>query len=283
MSARIIDGKSIAGKVRAEVAAQAKELRARGVAPGLALVLVGDDPGSAAHVRNKGKAARELGLELFDLQLPASVSEPELLARIEELNRDPRVDGILVQLPLPAALDPERVLHAISPDKDVDGLHPDNVGRLWSGRPRLVPCTPLGVLRLLEESGATLRGAEALVIGRSNLVGKPTAALLLQADAAVTIAHSQARDLPALVARADVLVAAAGHAELVRGDWIKPGATVIDVGNSRGPDGKLRGDVEFAAAVARAGAITPVPGGVGPMTIALLLSNAVRSAARRAR
>jgi methylenetetrahydrofolate dehydrogenase (NADP+)/methenyltetrahydrofolate cyclohydrolase len=279
--ALIIDGKAIAAKVRAEVAAEVARLKERGVQPGLAVVLVGEDPASQVYVRNKAKACRDAGLAAFDHALPAATPEAELLALIARLNADPRVDGILVQLPLPPPLDAERVTEAILPDKDVDGIHPDNVGRLWSGRPRFCPCTPLGVMRLLAESQTPLVGAEAVVIGRSNLVGKPMAALLLAANATVTLCHSKTRDLAAVVGRADVVVAAIGRAGFVRGEWIKPGATVIDVGINRLPDGKLAGDVEFAAAAARARAITPVPGGVGPMTIALLLENTLRSARRR--
>jgi methylenetetrahydrofolate dehydrogenase (NADP+)/methenyltetrahydrofolate cyclohydrolase len=279
--ATLINGKEIAARVRAEVAADVTALKARGVTPGLAVVLVGDDPASQVYVRSKSKACREAGIEAFDHHLPATIAIEELLALVAQLNADPRVDGILVQLPLPRPLDEKRVLEAIAPEKDVDGIHADNVGRLWSGMARFVPCTPLGVMRLLAESGATLAGAEAVVLGRSNLVGKPMAALLLGAHATVTLCHSRTRDLPSVVGRADVLVAAIGKPELVRGDWIKPGATVIDVGINRGADGKLRGDVEFAAAAERARAITPVPGGVGPMTIAMLLENTARSARRR--
>ncbi len=281
MTARIIDGKQVAAEVRAEVAARAAALAARGRVPGLAVVLVGDDPASAVYVRNKAKAAREAGVRAFDHVLPASTSQGELMALVARLNADSAVDGILVQLPLPSSLDARPVLEAIDPAKDVDGFHADNVGRLWSGMPRLVPCTPLGVMRLLAHEGANLRGASAVVVGRSNLVGKPMAALLLAADATVTICHSRTADLAARVAGADVLVAAIGRAELIRGAWIKPGATVIDVGMNR-VGGKLVGDVEFAAAAERAAAITPVPGGVGPMTIAMLLSNTLDAAERRA-
>jgi methylenetetrahydrofolate dehydrogenase (NADP+)/methenyltetrahydrofolate cyclohydrolase len=278
----LIDGKAIAAKVRAEVAAEVAALKARGVTPGLAVVLVGDDPASQVYVRGKGKACREVGIDVFDHPRPASTSEAELLALVGELNRDPRVDGILVQFPVPKHIDPARVQETISPDKDVDGLHPENAGRLWAGRPRFVPCTPLGVMRLLAEAQTPLPGAEAVVLGRSNLVGKPMAALLLDANCSVTVCHSKTRDLAAVVRRADVVVAAIGRAELVRGDWIQEGATVIDVGMNRNAAGKLVGDVEFESAAKRARAITPVPGGVGPMTIALLVANTARSAARRA-
>jgi methylenetetrahydrofolate dehydrogenase (NADP+) / methenyltetrahydrofolate cyclohydrolase len=279
--AQILDGKAVAAKVRAEVAVEAAALRARGVEPGLAVVLVGEDPGSQIYVRNKTKAAREAGIEVFDHKLDASTGEAELLALVGRLNVDPRVDGILVQFPVPKQIDAIKVQHAIAPEKDVDGLHPESAGRLWGGQPRFVPCTPLGVMRLLAEGNVKLDGADAVVIGRSNLVGKPMAALLLNANATVTLCHSRTRDLAAIVRRADVVVAAIGRAELVKGDWIKPGAAVMDVGMNRGEDGKLRGDVEFAAAAERAQVITPVPGGVGPMTIAFLLANTARSARRR--
>ncbi|MSP62664.1 MAG: bifunctional methylenetetrahydrofolate dehydrogenase/methenyltetrahydrofolate cyclohydrolase FolD [Myxococcales bacterium] len=280
MTARIIDGKQVAAEVRAEVAARAAALAARGVVAGLAVVLVGDDPASAVYVRNKTRAAREAGVAVFDHLLPATTSQAELAALVQRLNGDPAVDGILVQLPLPAALDAKAIVDQLDPAKDVDGLHPVNVGRLWSGLPSLVACTPLGVMRLLVASGTRLRGAGAVVIGRSNLVGKPIAALLLAADATVTLCHSRTADLAGEVGRADIVVAALGRPEAIRGAWIKPGATVIDVGVNR-VDGKLVGDVEFAPAAERAAAITPVPGGVGPMTIAMLLANTVTSAEGR--
>jgi len=276
----IIDGKAVAAKVRAEAAERARALAARGIQPGLAVVLVGDDPASAVYVRNKSKACREAGVAAFDHPLPAATPEAELLALVDRLNRDPRVHGILVQLPLPTHIDSERVLLAISPDKDVDGFHPDNVGRLWTGRPRFVPCTPAGIMRLLAEAQTPMVGADAVVIGRSNIVGKPMAALLMAAHATVTVCHSKTRDLPGVVRRADIVVAAIGRAKLVGGDWIKPGATVIDVGMNRDPNGKLCGDVDFAAAAEHARAITPVPGGVGPMTIACLVESTVRAAER---
>ncbi len=282
-TARIIDGKAIAAKVRIEVAAQVTELVASGVTPGLAVVLVGADPASQVYVRSKAKACREAGLAAFDHHLPADTTQSVLEALVAELNSDGSVDGILVQLPLPQHLDAERILSLIAPEKDVDGFHQINVGRLWTGKPAFVPCTPLGVMRLLAETGITVAGADAVVIGRSNIVGRPMAGLLLNASATVTVCHSRTRDLPSVVSRADIVVAAIGKTEFVRGSWIKPGATVIDVGINRGSDGKLRGDVEFAAAAERAGAITPVPGGVGPMTIALLLENTVTSARRRVR
>jgi methylenetetrahydrofolate dehydrogenase (NADP+)/methenyltetrahydrofolate cyclohydrolase len=283
---RLIDGKAHAAGLRTRVAAAAAELKARhGIVPGLAAVLVGDDPASQIYVGSKGKASREAGLASFEHRLSAAAPEAALLALISELNADDAVDGILVQLPLPAQIDPQRVIAAIDPAKDVDGFHPENIGKLWSGGQALVPGTPYGCLMLLRATLPSLAGAEAVVIGRSNIVGKPTAALLLKEDCTVTLAHSKSRDLPAIAGRADILVAAVGRAELVRGSWIKPGATVIDVGTTRrlGADGKNRlvGDVAFAEAQGIAGAITPVPGGVGPMTIACLLRNTLIAACRR--
>jgi methylenetetrahydrofolate dehydrogenase (NADP+)/methenyltetrahydrofolate cyclohydrolase len=282
MSAALLDGKLVAARVREGVAQGVTELRGVGVVPGLAVVLVGDDPASAIYVRGKAKAAAECGVEIFDHKLPASTSEEELLALVRGLNHDKAVDGILVQLPLPKQIDPHLVLLTISPEKDVDGFHPENIGLLSMGRPRFIACTPKGCMVLLAEARAELRGARALVIGRSNIVGKPMAMLLQAADATVVMAHSKTRDLADEVRRADVLVAAIGRSEMVRGEWIKEGAVVIDVGMNRGEDGKLRGDVEFAGARERARAITPVPGGVGPMTIAMLLENTLESARRRA-
>jgi methylenetetrahydrofolate dehydrogenase (NADP+)/methenyltetrahydrofolate cyclohydrolase len=286
---RLIDGKAHAAALRARVAAVAGELKAaHGIVPGLAAVLVGDDPASHIYVRSKGKAATEAGIASFEHRLPASTGEADLLALLARLNADPAVDGILVQLPLPRQIAVQRVIAALDPAKDVDGFHPVNVGRLWSGGDALVPGTPYGCLLLLRATlGGRLAGADAVVIGRSNIVGKPMAALLLAENCSVTVAHSQSRDLPALARRADVLVAAVGRAELVRGSWIKPGATVIDVGTTRlpGDAGKSRlvGDVAFAEAQGIAGAITPVPGGVGPMTIACLLRNTILAACRRRR
>jgi methylenetetrahydrofolate dehydrogenase (NADP+) / methenyltetrahydrofolate cyclohydrolase len=276
-----IDGKAVAARLRAEVAQAATELRARGTAPTLAVVRVGDDPASAVYVRSKTRAAREAHVDVRDHKLPATTTQAELAALIDTLNRDPVVDGILVQLPLPAPLDADALLWSLDPAKDVDGLHPTNLGSLAQGRPTLVPCTPSGCMRLLQEVGAELTGARAVVIGRSLLVGKPIAMLLTNAHATVTLCHSRTRDLAEEVRRADIVVAAIGRPELVRGDWIKPGAIVLDVGMNRGGDGKLVGDVEFAAAAERARAITPVPGGVGPMTIACLLDNTVTAATRR--
>jgi methylenetetrahydrofolate dehydrogenase (NADP+)/methenyltetrahydrofolate cyclohydrolase len=282
MSARILDGKALAARIRAGLAEEAKLLTARGAQPGLAVVLVGQDPASQVYVNGKTKACREAGFRTFDHHLPASTGETQLLALIAELNQNRDVDGILVQLPLPAGIDARRVLLTIDPAKDVDGFHPDNIGRLLLGEPRSIACTPFGVMKLLEEAGAALSGSHAVIVGRSNIVGKPMAALLITADATVTVCHSKTRDLHELVGRADVLVAAVGRPEMVKGAWIKPGAVVIDVGMNRMPNGKLLGDVEFAAAAERASAITPVPGGVGPMTIAMLLSNTLASARTRA-
>jgi methylenetetrahydrofolate dehydrogenase (NADP+)/methenyltetrahydrofolate cyclohydrolase len=283
---RVIDGKAHAAMLRAAVAEASAALKAaHGVTPGLAAVLVGEDPASQVYVRSKGKASIEAGLRSFEHRLAETTSESELLALVARLNADPEVDGILVQLPLPAHIDPQRVIDAVSPEKDVDGFHPENVGRLWSGGRALVPCTPYGCLLLLRATLGSLAGAEAVVLGRSNIVGKPMAALLLAEHCTVTLAHSRTRDLSAVARRADILVAAVGRAGLVRGDWVKPGATVIDVGINRVPGeaGKSRliGDVAYAEALGIAGAITPVPGGVGPMTIACLLRNTHVAACRR--
>jgi methylenetetrahydrofolate dehydrogenase (NADP+)/methenyltetrahydrofolate cyclohydrolase len=283
MTARIIDGKAIAEALRGDVANEVRRLvRDHGLTPGLAVVLVGENPASAVYVRNKGKQTVEAGMRSFEHKLPDTVSEAELLALVGKLNADPVVHGILVQLPLPAQVDSQKVLNAIDPAKDVDGFHPMNAGRLATGLPALTPCTPLGCILLAKTVHPSLAGMEAVVIGRSNIVGKPLLQLLLNENATVTVAHSRTRDLPAVARRADLVFAAVGKAEMVRGDWIKPGATVIDVGINRvpGADGKSRivGDVAYAEAAAVAGAITPVPGGVGPMTIACLLVNTVRAA-----
>ena len=272
----IIDGKAIAAKVRAEVAQGVKDIQQRaGVTPGLALIRVGNDPASEVYVRGKAKACQETGMAGFEHILPETTSETELLALVRKLNVDPRVHGVLVQLPLPKHIE---VLDALAPQKDVDGFGPHNAGALFTGRKGLRPCTPLGILRLLDEAKTPLHGARALVVGRSNIVGKPVAMLLLERHATVTLAHSRTADLAGVVAAADVLVAAVGKPEMIRGDWVKPGATVIDVGINRNAAGKLIGDVEFAKAAERARAITPVPGGVGPMTIAYLLSNTIQAA-----
>jgi methylenetetrahydrofolate dehydrogenase (NADP+)/methenyltetrahydrofolate cyclohydrolase len=285
---KLIDGKARAERLIAEVAAAAAKVKTlSGVAPGLCAVLVGDDPASQVYVRSKGKAAVTAGIASFQEVLPATTSQAELLALIARLNADDKVDGILVQLPLPKHIDPQRVIEAIDPGKDVDGFHPRNVGYLWSGGlgRALVPCTPYGCLLLLREALPKLAGADAVVLGRSNIVGKPMAALLLAENCTVTTAHSQSRDIPAILRRADILVAAVGRPEFVRGDWVKPGAVVIDVGINRiavpGGKAKLTGDVAFAEAQGVAGAITPVPGGVGPMTIACLLRNTLIAACRR--
>ncbi len=279
----VIDGKAVAAKVRAEVAEQVRALRAKGIATGLTVVRVGEDPASAIYVRGKRKDCDEVGITSTEHHLPAETSQAELLALVEKLNRDPSVHGILVQLPLPDHVDEQLVLNAISPAKDADGFHPFNVGALSigvEGVPR--PCTPAGVIRLLDEAKVELEGKRALVVGRSNIVGKPMAAMLLERHATVTIAHSRTVNLAEEVGRAEVLVAAIGRPELVRGAWIRPGAAVVDVGMNRLADGRLVGDVEYAAAAERAAAITPVPGGVGPMTRAMLLVNTVRLAARTA-
>jgi len=278
VSARIIDGKAVAAAMRSRLAEQVATLPFR---PGLVVVLVGDDPASAVYVRSKDRAANAVGIATHTLRLPANTSEELLITQIARLNADPAVDGILVQLPLPPQIASQTVIEAVDPDKDVDGFHPLNVGRLVSGHPGLTPCTPAGVMKLLAEAGVALEGTRALVLGRSAIVGRPLAALLLAANATVTTAHSRTRDLAAECRRADVIVAAVGRPELVRGDWIAPGATVIDVGVNRRADASLAGDVAFAEAVEVAGAITPVPGGVGPMTIACLLDNTVTAALRR--
>ena len=284
MTARIIDGKTISAGLRGNVTDAVHRLRRdRGLVPGLAVVLVGKNPASEVYVRNKSKAVTEAGMHPFDQHLTESVSEAELLALIAQLNSDARVNGILVQLPLPPQIDSQKIISAIDPAKDVDGFHPVNVGRLATGLPGLVPCTPLGCILLAKTVHASLAGLEAVVIGRSNIVGKPVAQLLLAENATVTITHSKTHDLEAVCRRADLIVAAMGRPEMVRGGWIKPGATVIDVGINRvaGAGGKQRivGDVAYAEAAAVAGAITPVPGGVGPMTIACLLLNTLRATA----
>jgi len=278
MTARILDGKALGAKLRTGLAQRIAGLSFK---PGLRVVRVGDDPASGVYVRNKDRAASEAGFDSATIHLPESTSEAALLAEIARLNADPAVDGILVQLPLPAHIRAEAAITAVDPAKDVDGFHPLNAGRLAAGDPGLVPCTPRGVMHLLAEAGVAPRGARALVLGRSQIVGRPMAQLLLGADCTVTIAHSRTRDLPAECRRAEILIAAAGRPEMVRGDWIAPGAVVIDVGINRLPDGKLVGDVAYAEAVGHAGAITPVPGGVGPMTIACLLENTLEAALAR--
>jgi methylenetetrahydrofolate dehydrogenase (NADP+)/methenyltetrahydrofolate cyclohydrolase len=286
MSARLIDGNAFSERLRAGLATEvARDVADGHAAPGLAVVLVGDDPASRVYVRSKGKRAAEAGFRSIEHVLPAETRESDLLTLVARLNADPAVDGILVQLPLPPQITAARVIAAIDPAKDVDGFHPVNVGRLSIGESALVPCTPLGSMMLLKSALPSLAGLDAVVVGRSNIVGKPMAQLLLAESATVTVAHSRSRELPALCRRADVLVAAVGRPEMIRGDWIKPGATVIDVGINRvaTPDGKGRlvGDVAFSEAATVAGTITPVPGGVGPMTIACLLANTLKAARAR--
>ncbi len=285
MTAQVIDGKAFAAKIRGRVAEHVARLKAdHGITPGLAVVLVGEDPASSVYVRSKGKQTLEAGMNSYEHKLSADTSEEELLALVRQLNEDPAVHGILVQLPLPRHLNSDLVINSIAPEKDVDGFHISNVGLLGTGQKAMVPCTPLGCLLLLRDLHGSLAGMDAVVIGRSNIVGKPMAQLLLGDSATVTIAHSKTKDLPGVVRRADIVVAAVGRPEMVKGDWIKPGATVIDVGINRtaGPNGKdvLVGDVDYASAAAVAGAITPVPGGVGPMTIACLLANTVTACCR---
>ncbi len=285
-TAHIIDGKATAEQLRVGIAKAVASLAAEhGFMPGLAVVLVGEDPASQVYVRSKGKQTAEAGMASFEHKLPACTGEAELLALVDKLNRDPAVDGILVQLPLPKHIDCKKVIEAIDPAKDVDGFHPLNAGRLATGERALVPCTPAGCLILAKSAATSLAGMNAVIVGRSNIVGKPMAQLLLGQDCTVTIAHSRTRDLPAVVGGADLVVAAVGRAEMIKGAWIKPGAIVIDVGINRvevgGGKSRLVGDVEYAAAAERASAITPVPGGVGPMTIACLLRNTLEAACAR--
>lgn len=283
MPAQLIDGKAIAQAVRAEIREQVEAVFSRtGIRPCLATVLVGEDPASRVYVRNKGKACEDAGMLSRRMNLPASTSERELLDIVAGLSADASVHGILVQLPLPDSIDETRVIESIDPAKDVDGFHPVNAGRLLTGNPVFVPCTPLGILRMLDRESVELEGAHAVVVGRSNIVGKPVALLLLSRHATVTICHSRTKDLPAVVRSADVVVAAVGKTEMIRGSWIAPGAVVIDVGINRRPDGTLAGDVAFDEAREVAGKITPVPGGVGPMTIAMLLHNTLEAALRQA-
>lgn len=279
--AQIIDGKAIAAKIRAELKVSVAELGAKGIVPGLAVVLVGEDPASKVYVSMKEKACADVGIFSDEHKLSADTSEQELLGLIASLNADPKIHGILVQLPLPKQINTEKVLEAISPDKDVDGFHPYNVGRLMVGKPTFQPCTPYGVMVMLKEIGFDLTGKNVVVVGRSNIVGKPVAMMCLQQHATVTVCHSRTKNLAEVVRGADVVIAAVGVPEMIKGDWIKEGAVVIDVGVNRVGEKKLVGDVEYAAAAERASAITPVPGGVGPMTITMLLFNTVESAKNR--
>ncbi|MEO7741501.1 MAG: bifunctional methylenetetrahydrofolate dehydrogenase/methenyltetrahydrofolate cyclohydrolase FolD [Usitatibacter sp.] len=283
MSARIIDGKAIAARLRAELAARVAAIQARGTTPGLAVVIVGDDPASKVYVRGKARACEDLGMHSQVHALPADTSQAHLIAFVRRLNEDDRIHGILVQLPLPGALDSRAVIESIAPGKDVDGFHYQNVGSLVAGEAAaFYPCTPAGVMKMLAHEGVAIEGAHAVVVGRSTIVGKPMALLLLNAGATVTICHSKTRDLGAMTRQADILVAAVGRARLIVADMVKPGAVVIDVGVNRMADGKLAGDVDFASVAEVAAMITPVPGGVGPMTIAMLLANTVSAAERAA-
>jgi methylenetetrahydrofolate dehydrogenase (NADP+)/methenyltetrahydrofolate cyclohydrolase len=282
MTARLIDGKALAQQFRSEAAVRVERLKAQGVTPGLAVVIVGEDPASKVYVRNKALACEQAGMHSEVHALPADTSQSQLLAFLARLNADPRIHGILVQLPLPKPLDAHAVIEAIDPGKDVDGFHWQNVGGLVVGEAAFYPCTPWGVMKMLEEEGVKVEGKHAVVVGRSNIVGKPMALLLLNASATVTVCHSRTPDLGAVTRQADILVAAVGKARMIRADMVKPGAVVIDVGINRLPDGKLAGDVDFGPVAEVASMITPVPGGVGPMTIAMLLANTVKSAERAA-
>jgi len=282
MSARLIDGVALARQIRGQATERAAALTQVGVRPGLAVILVGEDPASEVYVRNKVAACQQAGLHSVKEQYPATMSEAELLARIAVLNRDPAIHGILVQLPLPSHMSAHKVIEAIAADKDVDGFHVSNAGLLMTGQPLFRPCTPYGIMKMLEAENVPLRGAEAVIVGASNIVGKPMAMLLLQAGATITLCNSKTRDLAAQTRRADVLVVATGKPGMIRGDMVKPGAVVIDVGIHRGADGKLCGDVDFASVSQIASAMTPVPGGVGPMTIAMLLINTIEAAERAA-
>jgi len=281
MAATLIDGKALATQMRERLAQSVTELEQKGVVPGLAVVLVGDDPASRVYVSMKEKACAKAGIFSDEHRLPAETTQDELLALVDKLNNDPRIDGILVQLPLPEHIDEDAVITSIATEKDVDGFHPESVGRLVTGNPTFKSCTPYGVMKMLESINYDLNGKEVVVVGRSNIVGKPLALMCLAENATVTVCHSRTQDLPGHVKRADVVIAAVGRTEMVKGEWIKDGAVVIDVGINRQEDGKLLGDVEFAAAAQKAGYITPVPGGVGPMTITMLLENTVQSVRRR--
>ena len=281
MSAQILDGKALAAEIRSEVKTQVAALAEKGVSTALAVILVGDDSASQVYVRNKIKACADTGIRSLEFRMPAETTQQQLLAKIAELNADENVDGILVQLPLPKQINADAVISAIDPAKDVDGFHVANAGALVTGKQGFVPCTPFGVMRLIEKSGVNPRGKSAVIVGRSNIVGKPMALLLLAADATVTVAHSCTPDLSAVTRNADILVAAVGRAKLIKADMVKPGAVVIDVGMNRDENGKLCGDVDFAEVKEIAGNITPVPGGVGPMTIAMLMQNTVLAAQMR--
>lgn len=281
MSAQILDGKALAAEIRSEVKTQVAALAEKGVSTALAVILVGDDSASQVYVRNKIKACADTGIRSLEFRMPAETTQQQLLAKIAELNADENVDGILVQLPLPKQINADAVISAIDPAKDVDGFHVANAGALVTGKQGFVPCTPFGVMRLIEKSGVDPRGKSAVIVGRSNIVGKPMALLLLAADATVTVAHSRTPDLGAVTRKADILVAAVGRAKLIKADMVKPGAVVIDVGMNRDETGKLCGDVDFAEVKEIAGSITPVPGGVGPMTIAMLMQNTVLAAQMR--
>ena len=275
MAAMLIDGKKIAAETRAEIAAQVEEQKAAGVTPGLAVIIVGENPASQVYVRNKHKACSEVGMYSEVIEMPGDTTEETLLAKIAELNDADNIDGILVQLPLPKHINEEKVIHAIRPDKDVDAFHPVNTGKIMIGNPDFLPCTPAGVMVMLRKTGIDITGKNCVVVGRSNIVGKPMAMLLLGANGTVTVCHSKTKDLAAVTHEADILVVAIGRADFITGDMIKEGAVVIDVGMNRREDGKLTGDVDFATASERASYITPVPGGVGPMTIAMLMNNVV--------
>ena len=281
MSAQILDGKALAAEIRSEVKTQVAALAEKGVSTALAVILVGDDSASQVYVRNKIKACADTGIRSLEFRMPAETTQQQLLAKIAELNADESVDGILVQLPLPKQINADAVISAIDPAKDVDGFHVANAGALVTGKQGFVPCTPFGVMRLIEKSGVNPRGKSAVIVGRSNIVGKPMALLLLAADATVTVAHSRTPDLGAVTRKADILVAAVGRAKLIKADMVKPGAVVIDVGMNRDENGKLCGDVDFSEVKAIAGSITPVPGGVGPMTIAMLMQNTALAAQMR--
>lgn len=281
MSAQILDGKALAAEIRSEVKTQVAALAEKGVSTALAVILVGDDSASQVYVRNKIKACADTGIRSLEFRMPAETTQQQLLAKIAELNADENVDGILVQLPLPKQINADAVISAIAPAKDVDGFHVANAGALVTGKQGFVPCTPFGVMRLIEKSGVNPRGKSAVIVGRSNIVGKPMTLLLLAADATVTVAHSRTPDLRAVTRNADILVAAVGRAKLIKADMVKPGAVVIDVGMNRDETGKLCGDVDFAEVKEIAGSITPVPGGVGPMTIAMLMQNTVLAAQMR--